>query len=139
MIVGNSRILSTHTTYAIYLVYKLQGDLYAFEPPVKVTVIDNAVSIEGFSYEKDYSWYLYLLSPQTPIIRRKTYQNTHNPSIRPKMAGRPQKRNDGWMEVQVGECQAPYTTTHKMDLYLNLKSFSRIRGLMVQGIEFKVI
>ncbi|KAL7600821.1 hypothetical protein Lser_V15G22909 [Lactuca serriola] len=140
MIVGNSRILSTQTTYAIYLVYKLQGDLYAFEPPVKVTVIDNAVSIEGFSYEKDYSWYIYLLSPQTPIIRRKTYQNTHNPSIRPKMAGRPQKRNDGWMEVQVWEFRTSNDTRWiRTCNELTFLTPSRRTGLLMQGIEFRPI
>ncbi|CAI9304399.1 unnamed protein product [Lactuca saligna] len=130
-----SKILSPYTGYACYLVYKIQTKNSNVGQVVEVS--DHGWIRKSAKYDPQH---ILLFLPETPIIRRKVNDNnTQNLLKRTKMKGVPQRRNDGWMEVQVGECQAPYTTTHKMDLYLNLKSFSRIRGLMVQGIEFKVI
>lgn len=137
-----SKILSPQTAYGCYLVYKLQENHSGFERPLKVTDVVN--SVHGTR-----PWYIFLLTPQTPNIRRKVNQNTHNPLNRPRRKGRPQQRNNGWMEVQIWEFQTTMevevwefqtsTTCEKilMDCGLNLSANESLEGLIVQGIEFK--
>ncbi|CAH1454684.1 unnamed protein product [Lactuca virosa] len=131
-----SNMLSRQTTYATYLVYRLRKN--QSEPLVKVS---GGVFLGGpYSYENNYSWYIYLLCPQTPIIRGKYYENTHNPWKREKMKGLPQQRNDGWMEVQLWEFR---TGTRDAKVWANLRltlygNMPR-KGLIVQGIVFKPI
>ncbi|CAH1427333.1 unnamed protein product [Lactuca virosa] len=94
------KMLSPQTTYAIYLVYKLEENHYGFEPPV--------------------------------------HKKPHNPLDRPKRKGRPQQRNDGWLEVQVWEFQTG-TTINEINKYLRLtlSENESLKGLIVEGIEFK--
>ncbi|KAD6453734.1 hypothetical protein E3N88_08440 [Mikania micrantha] len=142
-----SHLLSPQTTYATYLVYKyLPENQSRFEGPMVVR--DNLV---GADY-----WYVYLVSPTTPVIRPKTDQNTHNPVHRPKIKCIPQQRNDGWIEVQIWEFRTaatiemvpidfyvelaralPYKKFHidyYMDSYNNIPSFE---GLDIQGFEVR--
>ncbi|KAI3505486.1 hypothetical protein L1887_27617 [Cichorium endivia] len=121
------KMLSPQTTYAIYLVYKLQENHSGFEPPVRVSDDSNS------SYNK-IPWYIYLLLPQTPMI----YNKSHSPLDRRKRKGRPQQRNDGWLEVQVWEFQTG-TTTKEISKYLRLtlSENESLKGLIVEGIEFK--
>ncbi|KAL8238973.1 hypothetical protein R6Q59_015540 [Mikania micrantha] len=142
-----SHLLSPQTTYATYLVYKyLPENQSRFEGPMVVR--DNLV---GADY-----WYVYLVSPTTPVIRPKTDQNTHNPVHRPKIKCIPQQRNDGWIEVQIWEFRTaatiemvpidfyvelaralPYKKFHidyYMDSYNNIPSFE---GLVIQGFEVR--
>ncbi|CAH1427533.1 unnamed protein product [Lactuca virosa] len=128
-----SKLLSPVRTYAVYLVYKLQDNHFGFEAPVKVTDV-----IARRTYERNHSWYIFFLSPQTPVIRRKVYQNTHNPLNRPKIKGLPQQRNDGWMEVQVWKFQ---TNTKRLpdELLLTFFDNNLPRGLIVQGIEVEYV
>ncbi|KAL7602660.1 hypothetical protein Lser_V15G22896 [Lactuca serriola] len=133
------RMQSLGTNYAAYLVYKLQETHFWHEPPVRV---------RSDKYANVYSWYIYLLSPRTPVIKPKAYQNTHNPLSRPKiLKGLPQKRNDGWMEVQVLEYQfgdayerfVDEKFGHDLHLtFYDTPSFG-MKGLIVQGIEYRPI
>ncbi|KAI7736069.1 hypothetical protein M8C21_016120 [Ambrosia artemisiifolia] len=118
-------LLSSETTYAIYLVYKLPKDHYGFKPPV----------LEVNSRRHTKAWYSCLSSPQTPVIRPKANQNTHNPRNRPKMKGFPQERNDGWMELQIWELQTP-TTYEELTLAQIYKKFDT---LIIEGFEFRPI
>lgn len=90
-------VLSPQTRYASYLVYKLPGDQSTFEAPMNVR--DKDV---GSHIWNDY-WCIYLVTPQTQVIRPKNIQNTRNLTNRPKMKGFPQLRSEGWMEVLVYE------------------------------------
>lgn len=118
---------SPQKTYAAYLVYKLQAYHSRFEFPLKV------------SYGH-HSWYIYLLCPQLPIINGKVNQNTYNPLKRRKMKGIPQKRNDGWMEVQIWEFQTGATTECiSKDLLLTYSEKKLLKGLILDGIELKPI
>ncbi|KAD6453740.1 hypothetical protein E3N88_08446 [Mikania micrantha] len=95
-----SQLLSPQTTYATYLVYKyLPENQSRFEGPMKVR--NNLASFD--------CWYVYLVSPTTPVIRPKAHQNTHNPVHRPKIKCIPQQRNDGWIEVQIWEFRTAAT------------------------------
>lgn len=136
-----SQILSPETTYACYLVYKLpelinSDDLLYFEFPLKV-------KDENFHDENDWEMshsfrFIYLLSPQTPVIRPKVDQNSHNPLNRPKLKGIPRPRDDGWMEVQVCEFQ-PSTSTEPKLMRADLDTVfpKTLKGLTVQGVEFR--
>ncbi|KAI3703943.1 hypothetical protein L1987_74140 [Smallanthus sonchifolius] len=127
-----SQLVSSQTTYASYLVYKLPKDQSDFKPPVKVEDKEYLGS--------DHIWYIYLVSPKTPVIGPKVDQNTHNPVNRPKIKGLPQQRNDGWMEVQIWEFQTA-TTTNNIMINFELTSCgdSIPRGLIIQGVEFRPI
>ncbi|KAK1417803.1 hypothetical protein QVD17_26937 [Tagetes erecta] len=128
-----SQLLSPETAYASYLVYKL--------PQVK-SLLEAPMLVKGEEYlGSDYNWYIYLVSPQTPVIRPEAGQKTHNPLDRPKIKGVPRERNDGWMEVLIWEFQTPCITTKTIDMHLQLtscgnKNFSR---LIIQGVEFRPI
>ncbi|KAJ0628960.1 putative protein kinase RLK-Pelle-CrRLK1L-1 family [Helianthus annuus] len=124
-----SQLVSSETTYACYLVYKLPEDEYGFEGPVKV---EDKVCDTGYTI-----WYIYLTTPQTPIIRPKVGQNTHKPLNLPKYNGLPRQRKDGWIEVKIWEFQA--ATTVIMDLTLNFCDHKAFSGLIIEGIEFRPI
>ncbi|KAM0005767.1 putative phloem protein [Helianthus debilis subsp. tardiflorus] len=127
-----SKLVSSETTYATYLVYKLPKDESMFKAPLKVNDIEHLGS----------DWYIYLVSPQTPVIRPKVDQNTHNPLSRPKIKGLPQQRNDGWMEVQIWEFHIQNAITTKnmlINLHLTHCGDNIPLGLIIQGIEFRPI
>ncbi|KAJ9537979.1 hypothetical protein OSB04_030712 [Centaurea solstitialis] len=108
------QLLSPQTTYAGYLVYKLPKNHSRFKACGKVI-------------NKDFPsrfWYIFLVCPQTPVLRPKVDQNTHSPFSRPKKKGLPQLRNDGWMEVQIWEFQT-YTSREMFPDHVELMiSFS---------------
>ncbi|KAD6453721.1 hypothetical protein E3N88_08427 [Mikania micrantha] len=127
-----SNLLSPQTTYATYLVYKyLPENQSRFEGPVEVS--------ETFGSDHNH-WYIYLVSPTTPVIRPNANQNTHNPVYRPKIKGIPQQRNDGWMEVQIWEFQTAATIEMiHMNLQLTPCGATRFVGLVIQGFEVRPI
>ncbi|KAJ0687371.1 putative protein kinase RLK-Pelle-CrRLK1L-1 family [Helianthus annuus] len=96
------QLVSSQTTYASYLVYKLPEGQSGFEAPMVV---------KDGEYMDDYYRYIYLVRPQTPVIRPKADENTHNPLSRSKIKGLPRERNDGWMEVQIWEFRTTTTTS----------------------------
>ncbi|MFS7928111.1 putative protein kinase RLK-Pelle-LRR-VIII-1 family [Helianthus anomalus] len=110
-------------------VYKLPEDQSGFEVPVKVKD-ERCDSIDKI-------WYIDLTSPQTPVIRPKAGENTHNPLNRPKIKGLPQQRNDGWMEVKIWELRA--ATIINMDLTLGHYDKKKFSGLIIEGVEFRPI
>uniref|UniRef100_A0A251SBJ9 Putative serine-threonine/tyrosine-protein kinase catalytic domain-containing protein n=1 Tax=Helianthus annuus TaxID=4232 RepID=A0A251SBJ9_HELAN len=129
-----SQLVSSETTYGCYLVYKLPEDQSGFKAPVKVK--------HKQCETEDNIWYIYLTSPQTPVIRPKVIrpkagQNTHNPLDRPKFKGLPQQRNDGWIEVQILELRVAITIN--MDIFFELCDKKKFSGLIIEGIEFRPI
>ncbi|KVI03309.1 Phloem protein 2-like protein, partial [Cynara cardunculus var. scolymus] len=81
--------LSPGSTYTCNFVYKITGDLDEFEEPVKVNL--HFPDSDGIHYR-----YIYLVSPQLPVLRPYVDENTDNPPIlqMPKFKGLPQLRND---------------------------------------------
>ncbi|KAI3828605.1 hypothetical protein L1987_02709 [Smallanthus sonchifolius] len=126
-----SQLVSSSTTYAAYIVYKLPKNQSGFEVPM--LVVDTLLS-------SDNNWYINLASPQTPIIRSKANQNTHNTLKGRKMKGLPQKRNDGWMEVQIWEFQTA-TATKMIPMCLKLATCGdkMLSGLIIHAFEFRPI
>ncbi|GJW99852.1 kinase-like domain, phloem protein 2-like protein [Tanacetum coccineum] len=131
---GDKYGIVSKTKYACYLVYKLPPDQSAFEAPL-------GVKYRNDGYNRP-AWYAYLISPNTPVIRPKCDVNTHNPLNRCTEETIPQKRFDGWMEVEVWYITFIKTgTTETVPLRLELKHPGEkyLSGLMVQGIELKPI
>ncbi|MFS7923108.1 putative protein kinase RLK-Pelle-CrRLK1L-1 family [Helianthus anomalus] len=78
--------LSPETTYASYLVYKLPEQTSDYKFPLKV-MDANFHNREVLSKLQ----YIFLLNPQTPVIRQKVDQNSPKPTNRPKQKGIRQK------------------------------------------------
>ncbi|XP_076955813.1 F-box protein VBF-like [Bidens hawaiensis] len=131
-----SQLVSFETRYATYLVYKLLPDQSGFEAPMRVE--DTEYSGSGGNF-----WYIYLVSPQTLVIRLKADQNTSNPPNKLNTRDLPQQRSDGWMEVQLLEFQSNKTIERKcINLSLtNVGGFDKKKfsGLIIEGIEIRPI
>ncbi|KAD6453735.1 hypothetical protein E3N88_08441 [Mikania micrantha] len=127
-----SELLSSQATYACYLVYKLPKNPSGFQAPIVV---------EDKGLGPDSCRYIYLASPQTPVIRRKAGENTHNPLNRPKIKGLPQRRKDGWMEVQIWEFKTTPAAPNMIPMILALKTCGKnsLNWLLIQGVEFRPI
>ncbi|KAL8209955.1 hypothetical protein R6Q57_006687 [Mikania cordata] len=127
-----SQLLSSQTTYACYLVYKLPKKPPRFHAPIVVE--DKALGPDNCQY-------VYLASPQTPVIRVRLDENSYNPLNRPKIKGLPQCRKDGWMEVQIWEFKTTTTTPNMISMFLALTTCgkSRLNWLLIQGVEFRPI
>ncbi|MFS7985863.1 putative phloem protein [Helianthus anomalus] len=127
-----SHLVSSQTTYACYLVYKLPKDQSEFQAPILVE--------DQGDFNSNRHRYIFLVSPQTPVIRPKADQNTHNPLNKPKFKGLPQERNDGWMEVQIWEFLTATTTeTIPVCLALGTRGDKMLSGLIIEGVEFRPI
>ncbi|XP_071726780.1 F-box protein At2g02240-like [Rutidosis leptorrhynchoides] len=134
--INKSRVLSPRTKYGSFIVYKLLEEGKTLLGPMKVRDIDLG---SDYWYDSKF-WYVYFVSPQTPVIRPKADQNTHNPHNLLKIEGLPQHRDDGWMEVQVYEIETDTDTTMEEILCLELKSTHMyLKGLIIQGIELRPI
>lgn len=124
-----SGILSPQTRYASYLVYKQEGN-YRLQPPPAFVKDKNSHSEDTCN--------IYLRSPQTPvIINGKVDEKIYSPMNRPRVKGLPQRRSDGWMEVQIWEFR---TITKMICMHLELSSYDEtLKGIKVQGIEFRPV
>lgn len=93
-------LLSTNTTYACYLVYKIPQGL-VYDTPVKVTIIDRDcfTLVNQSNKEK----LIYLMIPQIPVIGLDGEKRRCSSSNKPNTANFPSKREDGWWEVNMGE------------------------------------
>ncbi|KAK1417801.1 hypothetical protein QVD17_26935 [Tagetes erecta] len=127
-----SQLVSSETTYATYLVYKLPKDQSRFEAPILVE--------DRGDLNSNCHCYIYLTSPQTPVIRPKANQNAHGPLNKPKFKGLPRPRNDGWMEVQIWEFKTGATTEMiPVSLALGTRGDKHLSGLIIEGLEFRPI
>ncbi|KAK1417799.1 hypothetical protein QVD17_26933 [Tagetes erecta] len=120
-----SHLVSSQTTYAAYLVYKIRKEQSGSEA---VIVVEDEEYLGSNNY-----WYIYLVSPQTPVIRSKIDRHTRNPLNGLKIKGIPQQRSDGWMEVQVWEFNT--TTATKlipMRLKLTTCGAKKFSGLIIE-------
>ncbi|KAK9050802.1 hypothetical protein SSX86_030229 [Deinandra increscens subsp. villosa] len=129
----NSKMLSPQTTYAAYLAYNLPDDYKSVDQPPHVQVVDkDSDSKEAYN--------IFLCTPQTPHINwNEKEEKTTNPSSRRKIKGLPKRRSDGWMEVQVHEFQTR-ATTRMISTRLKLSSYDMsLKGVIVQGLEFRPV
>ncbi|KAJ9537423.1 hypothetical protein OSB04_030156 [Centaurea solstitialis] len=133
-----SQILSPQTTCACYLIYNITD----FHPRIEALVEVRHVDLHLEDFHVANTWYIYLLSPQTPVIRSNFVgRYTHNTSDISKMIrGIPRLRNDGWMEVQLWEFQtSDISKSTWMQLELRNINKESSYSLIVQGIEFKTL
>ncbi|KAK1418151.1 hypothetical protein QVD17_27290 [Tagetes erecta] len=131
-----TRILSSQETYACYLVYKLLEDHFDLLAPLKVMDKDCENRWERTDYR-----FIFLVGSQTPVIGPKIDKNHSNDSLkRRKFKGSPRLRDNGWMEVQVWEFIIGIGREHiKMRVDLASSINIRLKGLIVQGVEFRPI
>ncbi|MFS7982386.1 putative protein kinase RLK-Pelle-LRR-I-1 family [Helianthus anomalus] len=123
----NPQLVSSQTTYGTYLVYKLPRDQSRYEAPIEV--MDEELS--------EATWYIYLVTPQFPVIRTNAYQYTRNPSNK---KGFPEHRDDGWMEVQVYEFKTDTTSDMiHFSLKLTFCASKPLRGLIIEGLEYRPV
>ncbi|PWA91177.1 protein kinase-like domain-containing protein [Artemisia annua] len=93
-------LLSTNTTYACYLVYKIPQGL-VYDTPVEVTINDgDCFTLVNQPYRQKL---IYLMIPQIPVIGLDGEKRHCSSSNKPKTANFPSKRKDGWWEVNIGE------------------------------------
>ena len=110
-------MLSGNTSYAVRLIFEIGEDSYGLDFPQR-----GKIKIGAFTFERTVS-----LCPREP----------HFPSITEEVRT-PRKREDGWMEVEVGrffccerdDLEVEFSVTEIRGLHWK-------RGLLVEGVEVK--
>ncbi|CAK9329819.1 unnamed protein product [Citrullus colocynthis] len=127
------RMLSPKTTYAVYFVFKMRRrNYYGFD----IDPADATVGILGTENQrKSVCLDPYLKNP------RPRYDNVPF-VIRPRsedMAGleQPQKRHDGWFEIELGEFQSGDGDDEVEMSLKEVKGTTGKIGLVVEGIEIR--
>ncbi|KAI7739083.1 hypothetical protein M8C21_005242, partial [Ambrosia artemisiifolia] len=136
----NSHMLSSNTTYATYLVYKLPDLSHGtFECPLEVKVSDR-------SYSEDTKvHFAFLTTPKTMVIDLlkddgdRDRGSRKNPLNRPKMEGIPKERKDGWMEIEMWAFTIDdVAKTINREFALSLCDYEeQFTGRIVQGMEIR--
>nr|XP_043635407.1 uncharacterized protein LOC122606633 [Erigeron canadensis] len=154
-------LLSTKTTYACYLVYKML-DNKCFEHPSNVTIDCHPMNMEvthlgipvsertpfcSFWSEKTRT--MYLKRPRSPLFEPDGLIKSSNPLNKLSNMEFPRERKDGWWEVSLGEFISDYTpcdettgiTSVRPDydshISIMIRHLVMIEKLTVQGIEFR--
>ncbi|KAJ4775579.1 F-box family protein [Rhynchospora pubera] len=123
----DSNVLTAHTAYAAYLVFKLEPNAHGLSNPVQTakitvdgdTVSEHFVCLDVREGEPPYPWWGYDIEEIDDVIL-------------------PSERQDGWWEVQLGE----FYSGDGIDGEVGM-SFAEIRGghwksgLIVEGIEVR--
>ncbi|XP_076944086.1 F-box protein VBF-like isoform X2 [Bidens hawaiensis] len=113
-----TRLLSSDTTYACFLVFKLSQKCRGLKFPVKARDL--------LPYKKQRTNIISFTTPNT--------MNLNNIKWIPK------EREDGWMEVIVWETISSKHNEESIPMDLNLISFEgTMAGLIIYGIEFRPI
>ncbi|EES05996.1 hypothetical protein BDA96_04G364700 [Sorghum bicolor] len=121
----DSKMLSQHTTYSAYTVFRVADGRRGLHFPC----LETSVSLEGSSSRS---------------TRRVCLDNGHDgantwPSMRgdiPQDALFPRERGDGWMEVEVGEFRSSEGDDGEVSIRLKETSVAK-SGLVVLGIEIR--
>ena len=120
-------MLSPKTNYAAYLVYKLTEKAYGFDyaPPTASIGTTGA----GEVYEQTVSLDLPIVEPgQEDQVVLRQQQHT----------SRPKQRNDGWLEIQLGQFFNEGGEVDELQFGLKeVKVLNGKSGLIVEGIEIR--
>ncbi|CAK9173804.1 unnamed protein product [Ilex paraguariensis] len=112
-----TQMLSPKTTYAVYLVFKLAKNNRGLEVPVKASVRFVA-EIQDRAENSDDTVYLKLAKDRQPNGRF------------------PQKRGDGWMEIELGQFFNDHGDDSEVEMQLKeTQEHLGKSGLIVKGIE----
>ncbi|XP_047078375.1 F-box protein PP2-B10-like [Lolium rigidum] len=140
-----SKMLSEDTTYAAYIVFKLEERSIGLDYPAQ----EASVSVGGTSLTRKVCFHGYdddgeaggvpenyrpiMFPPQQRVRRRNGRPVPHGENV-----GQPQKRADGWMELELGEFFNEGGEDGEVSFSLmEIKGGHWKSGLIVQGIEVR--
>ncbi|XP_077229053.1 F-box protein PP2-B10-like [Tasmannia lanceolata] len=138
----NTRILSPNTTYVAYIVLKFVEGAHGLHYPST----ELSIQIGGIVYKTS----AYLLANDSQRLQHQTRVDRFNTlcsmrTIRPRLnmwdprvIRVPRDRNDGWMEIELGEFFNDDGDQGEVEMSLmEVKSGNEKAGLIVQGIELR--
>nr|XP_043637092.1 uncharacterized protein LOC122608070 [Erigeron canadensis] len=154
-------LLSTKTTYACYLVYKMQKDP-CFEQPWDVTVkcrqLNKEVMYLGIpvserrpfcSFESKTTKKMFLITPRSPLIKPYRLIEYSNPLNKLSNMEFPRQRKDSWWEVSLGKFIVDYKSfdettgiisvrpDYDSRISIDMHPSVKVEKLVLQGIEFR--
>ncbi|CAK9154655.1 unnamed protein product [Ilex paraguariensis] len=127
-----TQMLSPKTTYAAYLVFKLAEWNHGLDVPSKASVGFVAEGQEG-AEDSNHTVYLKLATDRPQPLRGLRRRAARQPNGR-----LPQKRVDGWMEIELGEFFNDLGDEGEVEMQLNETQQGHWKtGLIVEGIELR--
>uniref|UniRef100_A0ACD5ZI68 Uncharacterized protein n=1 Tax=Avena sativa TaxID=4498 RepID=A0ACD5ZI68_AVESA len=138
----HSKMLSEDTVYAAYIVFKLNEHFHGLDYPVQEasvsvgeTSLTRKVCFQGYEAEDAVpeNYRPNRLFPMHRVRRRNRRAVPHGENV-----GHPQKRADGWMELELGEFFNQGGDDGEVSFSLTeTKGGNWKSGLIVQGIEIR--
>uniref|UniRef100_A0A0D9VMI7 F-box domain-containing protein n=1 Tax=Leersia perrieri TaxID=77586 RepID=A0A0D9VMI7_9ORYZ len=146
----HTKMLSPNSTYTAYMVFKIADEFYGLDSPFQ----EASVSLGGRGSTKNVCVQSYDSDdedgndpvpenywPMTmgPLLRRRARRRNRRPVPHDEAVTLPQKRADGWMELEMGEFFNE--EGEDGDAHFSLTEIKRgnwKRGLIVQGIEIRL-
>lgn len=115
-------MLSPHTTYETYLVFKLYEDAYG---------LNSANASIRFVNEREE-----VPADEASTVYPDTRTSAHN--IEQQNGERSQRRKDEWMEIKTGEFETGTRDDDEVETrFMSTDGYVIKGGLIVQGIEFR--
>ncbi|XP_062220688.1 F-box protein PP2-B11-like [Phragmites australis] len=142
----DSKMLSQNSTYAAYIVFKIDDKHYGLDSPVQEATVsigenksNRQVCLEGYDNKDDDEDevpqnHRPMMSGMRRLLRR-------NRRVRPPAAcvQLPQERSDGWMELEMGEFYNEEGDDGEVSVSLmETRGGNWKKGLIVYGIEIRV-
>ncbi|KQK01301.1 putative F-box protein PP2-B12 [Brachypodium distachyon] len=139
-----SKMLSENSTYAAYLVYKIDTEFYGLDSPVQEasvsigeTKLTRRVCLQDYDDEDREIPENY--RPMRPFVRFMTRRRNRQVVTPGENAQLPHKRTDGWMELELGEFFNEGGEDGEVSVDLTeTKGGNWKKGLIVQGVEIRV-
>lgn len=130
----NTNMLSSDTSYAAYLVYKIGQVSHGLDFPAK-TLVRHVSEIEDTDDLNDVATTVYLKPPKTG---EGTQNSAH--THRQVIGGVPQMRADGWMEIELGRFYNDEKMDGEVDMrFMETRELHWKSGLIVEGIDIRPI
>ncbi|XP_010502246.1 PREDICTED: putative F-box protein PP2-B8 [Camelina sativa] len=123
----NTRVLSPRTRYSVYIVFMKVNICYGFEN----VAVEVVVGVVGKDLEESCRRYVCFDEARDEQFRRRD---------RGKNLVKPERRNDGWMEINLGEFfneggLSKYDEIEVVALENKLRHWKR--GLIIRGVEIR--
>ncbi|KAJ3689436.1 hypothetical protein LUZ61_018600 [Rhynchospora tenuis] len=148
-----SKLLSGKTKYAAYLVYKINGHgsrSFSFQPQETAVIVGDHISSHTVSlanrdetcrntimFRNFLRWRGVLTLPYIEDEDNDDYDDADDDET-VDIASSPRLRNDGWMEVELGEFYNKEGENSEVEMsFMEVKGRHWKRGLIVQGIEIR--
>lgn len=143
----HSKMLSPNTTYIAFMVFNMAEESFGFDYPLQ----DSEVSLGASRSTRLVCLHRHDGEGEDEEEVPQNYRDIRVPIIRRRLRGRnrrvppgvhvrlPQRRADGWMEVEMGEFNNEEGEDGEVSISLTeIKGGHWKKGLIVQGIEIRV-